>query len=190
MDDHFLNPDNWKDIHRGHLYLASFFYPSSTERPLSFFKPTHSNSSYGRITISVGNFAPVKVKGKNKKSSLEQQVVVKMKPRRVLVLSSDKFNHSKQFDYVQVAPIMSIEPKDKKMPWYKQLIIDEHPTFVYLPKDITGQEAYIDMLELISIHKSSLLSKKEELPIDRMIIAEEILIDCLELGEEESEEKE
>lgn len=188
MPDNFLNKSNWDKILRGYIFEAVIFYPSDTKRPLLFFIPEEGNKNKGSLVTKIGNFEPNEKDGK--KFAIEQQVVVGLKPRRVLLLSNDDLNKSTEFEYVQVAPIMTISPKDKIKSWYLKTKQDEHPVFVYLADSITGKECYIDISEIMSIHKTTLLERKEKLPDERMLVVEDNILECLALGLIESEEQE
>jgi len=176
----YLNTDYWSEINRGHLFEAVIYYPSDTKRPLTFFVPDVDNRNRGSVVASIGDFKAKEVNGRF--GAVEQQAIVGMKPRKVLILSNDTINVSTEFEFVQVAPIMSIDDKDKSKHWYNKTKNDEHPAFVYLSAEITGRECYIDISEIMSIHKSMLLSKIKCLPISRLKIVEDNILECLDLG--------
>ena len=186
MTIRYVNSDNWSEINRGYLFEAVIYYPSDTKRPLTFFVPDENNKNRGSIVDSIGDFRAKEINGKMR--AVEQQAIVGLKPRRVLILSNDSFNMSPEFEFVQVAPIMSINDKDRLKPWYTKIKNDEHPAFVYLPGEITGRECYVDISEIMSIHKSMLLIKSNCLPIGRLKIVEDNILECLDLGFIEEEQ--
>ncbi|SFJ64719.1 hypothetical protein SAMN02799624_05358 [Paenibacillus sp. UNC496MF] len=86
-----------------------------------------------------------------------------------------------------VAPIFTIKPDDEKKPGYQKIIDDDHPYFIYVPRTLPDGKVlkrYIDVSQLISIHKGILLEKKEVLETDRMGLLEDLLIENLDLGAE------
>lgn len=180
----FLNTKLWKNIERGYEFEAAMLFPSDTKRPLSFFIPEELGSSKGEIRNSVGDFKPIKVGEKFK--AREQMVVMTIKPRRVVVLSSNEINQDEYFEYILVAPINTVKPHEKEKNWYKLLKEDEHPIFTYVP-NIKG-DRYIDLSQIVSIHKSLLLRKYEEVAIERMDVLEANLLQCLSLGIIEEDE--
>ncbi|WP_140417669.1 type II toxin-antitoxin system PemK/MazF family toxin [Desulfosporosinus sp. FKA] len=180
MTARYLNSDHWSEISRGHMFEAVIYYPSDTKRPLTFFIPDEDNKNRGSVISSIGDFKAKEINGR--KRAVVQQAIVGMKPRKVLILSNDEFNASTDFEFVQVAPIMSIDDKDKSKQWYLLTKNDEHPAFVYLSEEITGRECYIDISEIMSIHKSMLLSKIKCLPVDRIKVVEDNILECLDLG--------
>lgn len=180
MTIRYLDTDNWYEINRGHLFEAVIYYPSDTKRPLTFFIPDENNRSRGSVVASIGDFKAKEINGRMR--AVEQQAIVGLKPRKVLILSNDDFNMSAEFEFVQVAPIMSIDDKDKLKNWYTKTKNDEHPAFVYLPAEVTGRECYIDISEITSIHKSMLLSKLKALTDERLRVVEDNILECLALG--------
>jgi len=176
----YLNVDNWSEINRGHLFEAVIYYPSDTKRPLTFFIPDEDNRSRGSVVASIGDFNAKEINGRMR--AIEQHAIVGLKPRKVLILSNDSFNVSPEFEFVQVAPIMSIEDRDRLKQWYIKAKNDDHPAFVYLPVEITGKECYVDISEIMSIHKSMLLSRIKALTTERLKIVEENILECLDLG--------
>lgn len=182
----FLNKENWGNISRGFVFDAAMFYPSDTQRPLEFFVPDMDNQRYGTLVNDIGDFSPKMIEGRHQ--AVEQKVVITLKPRKVIVVTNNDLNHNGEFEYIHVAPTMSIHPKDKDKPWYQKVIKDEHPFFVYLPENITGKEAIVDISQIISIHKSMLLRKGIEIPPDRLDLIEQTIMECLDLGLYEEEE--
>lgn len=185
MSGNFLNNKGWTDILRGYLYDAAMFYPSDTKRPLDFFIPDDDNDSRGTLIKDIGDFRPVQVDGKFR--ATEQKIIVTLKPRKVLVITNDELCQNENIEFVHIAPIMSIYDRDKSKGWYQKAVNDQHPFFVYLPKNITGRECYIDISEVASIHKSMLLRKLNRLPQERLEIVEETIIQWLDLGVYEEE---
>lgn len=174
----FLAKKSWEHIERGYEFEAAMFYPSDTKRPLSFFIPESEGSTKGEIIIRVGDFSPKMVEGT--KRALEQKIVMTIKPRRVVILSSNEINKSKEYEYILVAPINTIKESEKTKDWYSKLKDDEHPIFTYLPN--VSLERYVDLSQTVSIHKSLLLRKLQEVPEQRMEVIEENLLQCLSLG--------
>ncbi|MFH6684611.1 type II toxin-antitoxin system PemK/MazF family toxin [Bacillus amyloliquefaciens] len=174
----FLTKEKWGNIERGTEYVAAFMFPSDTKRPLSFFIPEPTNPKKGSLESSIGDFRPKYVEGKPQ--AQVQQVVVSIKPRNVVVISSDEINHSEEFEYILVAPINTIKANERNRDWYALLTDDEHPIYTYLPKaDI---ERYVDLSQTVSIHKSMLLGKRDQVDKERWSILEENLLYCLSLG--------
>ncbi|MFS0643668.1 type II toxin-antitoxin system PemK/MazF family toxin [Siminovitchia sp. 179-K 8D1 HS] len=184
---YFINKERWKEIERGFEFEAAMLFPSDAKRPLSFFVPDEGNAKRGSITTEIGDFSPIKV-GETFKANT-QQIVMNIKPRKVVVLSSDEINKNENFEYILVAPINTIKPNQKIKDWYKQLISDRNPIFTYLPKG--NLDRYIDLSQTIGIHKSLLLKKYSYIGKERMEILENDLLQCLSLGiiDEESIEE-
>lgn len=182
----FLEKVSWKYIERGYEYEAAMLYPSDTKRPLSFFISENEDSNKGEIVDSIGDFNPIRVNGRLQ--AKEQKVVVTVKPRRVVVLTDNEINKLEDFEYILVAPINTIKEHEKRKDWYSKLKDDEHPIFTYVPNG--NIERYVDLSQTVSIHKSLLLHKKQEIAPDRMVVLEENLLQCLSLGiiEENSQE--
>lgn len=189
MSTFYINNDNWNEIKRGFLYEAAMFYPSDTDREskLKFFVADEDNANRGSIVEDIGNFNPNKVEGRI--VNLEQRILVTLKTRKVVIISSDKMNESKEIEFVQVAPIMSISDYDKKKTWYRKTVNDRHPAFVYIPEKVTGRECYVDISEIMSIHKGMLQRRVKAVPEDRMLVIEENILECLDLGLIEEEAK-
>lgn len=103
----FLRKESWEKIERGYEFEAAMLYPSDTKRPLSFYVPDAEGSSKGEIKNSIGDFKPIEVEGKRR--AKEQMVVMSIKPRGVVILTSDEINQSPDFEYILVAPVNSIK---------------------------------------------------------------------------------
>ncbi|WP_068794192.1 type II toxin-antitoxin system PemK/MazF family toxin [Brevibacillus laterosporus] len=180
MNADFSDKRNWRNIERGFLFEAAMIYPSDMERPLLFFIPDGTSPNHGKLVKSLGDFRPQKTT--EGYVALEQKIVMNVKPRRVLILSDNTLNKSEEFEFVQIAPVMSISRRDQSKAWYQKTIEDDHPAFIYLPREITGKECYVDVSEIMSIHKSLLLMKKNKVPNGRMQVVEDAIIECLGLG--------
>ena len=106
-------------------------------------------------------------------------------------MSENKINQSQDFDYIMVCPIFTIYEQDKRKPWYHLVKADKHPFFIYLPKTVRKQnkeellERYVDISQMISIHKGILIKKQNQVPADRMQLIEDNLIVMLSLADEE-----
>ncbi|MGE7673224.1 type II toxin-antitoxin system PemK/MazF family toxin [Lysinibacillus sp. NPDC094403] len=174
----FLNKTSWEDIERGYEYEAAIFYPSDSKRPLSFFIPDAEGSTNGKILKSIGDFQPIREDGKT--YAKEQMVVMTIKPRKVVILSSNDINKNTDFEYILVAPVNTVKPHEKAKAWYDLLIKDEHPIFTYIPKG--SNDRYVDLSQIASIHKSLLLKKHGEVHPERMEVLENNLLQCLSLG--------
>ncbi|MBE3650948.1 type II toxin-antitoxin system PemK/MazF family toxin [Paenibacillus polymyxa] len=107
-----------------------------------------------------------------------------MKQRRVVVLSNNHFNQNNSYEYIYVAPILSVHPeKDHGKKWYKRMIRDEHPTNIYIPT-IEGYERYISLAQITSIHKGSLLRDVHEtIDEERFSVVSGSLNFILDLGD-------
>ncbi|KRE82431.1 hypothetical protein ASG89_14330 [Paenibacillus sp. Soil766] len=181
-----MSKSNWHEIKRGHVFEAAMLYsPSDTNRPLYFFEEDGPNSTTGSIVQRVGDFAPKKI-GRTY-AAKQQRMVIGIKPRRVVIISNDKINKHHDYDYIMVAPMFTFHPGDEKKPGYQKILDDDHPYFVYFPREIEPGKIlkrYIDVSQLISIHKGILLEQKEVVPADRMELLEDLLIDNLDLAAE------
>lgn len=183
----FSDPNNWGNISRGTLFDAAWLHHSDMERPLTFFIPEVEDPSTGKLSKSDGDFSPVLVNGKMR--AVEQQIVVTLKPRLVLVISHNDICQTTSFDFVHVAPVMTITEHDKTKRAYEKMKNDDHPFFIYLPETVTGRECYVDLSQLTSVHKSLLLNKKKfNVPDNRMSNVEEVITELLDMGVEDSEE--
>lgn len=171
----FINPDSWKDIKRGYFFQAAMYYLSDTEQPLRFLK---SNDD-GTFTMERrnGNFDPIVIDGKPK--AVEQDIVITVKPRQVIVLSNDKLNQSTDFHYVQVAPVLGISQENSMSGWYRDLVNDKHTGFAFIPKGRYGVE--VDLTQITTIHKSMLLRIQSKVPVGRMSFIDSHILELLDL---------
>ncbi|WP_100489243.1 type II toxin-antitoxin system PemK/MazF family toxin [Sporolactobacillus pectinivorans] len=174
----YMNKENWKDIHKNNIFNAVMVYPSDTKRPLRFFLPLQDNPNQGIISEYRGDFSPQLKDGKMK--AREQQIVMTVKPRHVVVISYDFINNSSEYEYILVAPLNTIKENEKIKPWYQKLITDEHPIFVYCKNE--RYEQYIDVSQITTIHKSLLINKVGELDSERQRVLEDNIVECLSLG--------
>lgn len=78
---------------RGYFYQAAMYYLSDMEQPLRFIEP-NENGTFS-IVRRIENFQPREIGGR--KRAVEQNVVVTVKPRQVIVLSQNR-----HFEYVQM----------------------------------------------------------------------------------------
>lgn len=78
--------------------------------------------------------------------------MITVKPRQVIIISENKLNKSKQFEYVQVVPVLGISKKDTLKPWYKKLREDHLVGFAFIPFGKYGTK--VDLTQLTTIHKS------------------------------------
>lgn len=182
-----MDSKNWNEIKRGYFYEAALFYPSDTERPLRFFLPDVDDPSRGSIVKDAGNFEMRKIEGRL--VNIEQYIIVTLKTRKVVVLSNDTLNSSDEIDFVQIAPIMSVSEKDKTKQWYKKMIANNHPAFVFIPQHVTGKECYVDISEMTSIHKGMLQRRSKQVPEEYMQVIEDNILECLDLGLIEDDEQ-
>lgn len=179
----YINPDYWVEIERGRVFEAAMYYlPSSTSRPLRIVRRVgKSNVS---ITLEkMRDFSPSYANGRP--VAKVHKVAVDIKPRKVIVLSNNEVNQSKEWEYIMVAPIFTIKLDDERKPHYPLIIKDEHPFFAYLPKQTSRGilKRYVDISQVVSIHKSMLLQKTSEIiSADRMELIEDLLIEFLNLG--------
>lgn len=149
----FLDESNWSLINHGWIFEAAVPYVS--ERPLDFFIPNANNPDTG--TVVNGTKVQMQAQFLDGK---EKQVVLKVKPRKVLILSNDELNHDASHYDVTVAKIYSIKDSEHSEPWYDPTVEGTHPFFVYLESSITGKECYIDLSTVTTIHKNMLLEEK------------------------------
>lgn len=167
----FIDPEKWGNIERGYYYQAAMYYLSDTEQPLRFLE-TSDDETY-KIKKRHGNFNAVNGR------AVEQDIVVTLKPRQIIVLSNDKMNKSKNFEFVQILPVFSLTYHDSMKPWYQNLKNDAHSGFVYIPRGKYGLA--IDLTQVSTIHKSLLLKKQYKVPKDRMDFIESQLLELLDL---------
>lgn len=125
----FINPANWREIEKGYFFQAAMYYLSDTKQPLRFLKSNGDGSFI--IETKNGDFDPVIKEGKKK--ALEQDIIITVKPRQVVVLSNDLINQSNKFEYIQVAPVLGLCYKDSIKNWYNELINDKLEGFAYIP---------------------------------------------------------
>jgi hypothetical protein len=185
----FRDKNNWNLIERGFIFEAAMYFHSDTKRPLSFFIRDDDNPYRGTVVGKDGDFSPAFKNGKP--IAVTQEVIVGVKPRKVLIISETLFNQSQSFEYIQVAPVMGISDSDKQdIDWYDDLINDKDPLFIYLPQYCTAgitKDSYVDVSELTSIHKSMLLKKYGDLPPDRLDLVEQRILGWLDIGEKPEE---
>jgi len=176
----FLDKQNWSLIKRGWIFEAAM--PYIPKRPLDFFIPD-DDCNYRGTCVSVNEaFLTGKV----------HQVVLSIKPRKVVVISADVLNEDTEHFDVTVAKIYSIYEEDKTEPWYQPTVEGTHPLFAYLPKNVTGRECYIDLATATNIHKNMLLEEKMDIS-SYLPVIDNRLNYCFELGiysknKEQSEE--
>ncbi|MCZ2259851.1 type II toxin-antitoxin system PemK/MazF family toxin [Sporosarcina sp. G11-34] len=180
----FLDKEKWSEIKRGFEFEAAMIFPSDTKRPLSFFKPDLDDPSKGIITRGIGDFSAQKIDGIFRANT--QKIVVSIKPRKVVVLSSDIINEGESFEYILVAPINTIKEREKSKAWYSLLTADNHPIFTFLPNKRFPR--YIDLTQTIGIHKSLLLKKYGYIGDERLEMLDSNLLECLSLGIIEDED--
>lgn len=173
----YMDPKNWGDIERGYVFDAAMLYHS--KRPLKFFVPDDDDANRGRLVDANGDFSPVMIDGSPR--AREQQVVVTVKPRKIIVLSTDLINKSSDFEYIHVAPLFSISKEDREKSWYPLVKEDRHVTFLLVPGR-KGYERYADLSQMTSIHKGLLLNRQEKVGEDRMEQVNDMLLNILELG--------
>lgn len=168
----FINPEEWKNIERGYYYQAAMYYLSNTMQPLRFLERINDGETY-KINTRTGNFDAVNGR------AVEQDIVVTLKPRQVIVLSNDRLNQNKGFEYVQILPIFSLKHSDSVNSWYDNLKKDLHPGFVYIPRGRYGLA--VDLTQVSTIHKSLLLKKQTKVPKDRMNFIDSQALELLDL---------
>lgn len=151
------------------------YYLSDTEQPLRFLK-SESDNTY-TVEKRNGNFDPIFIDGVPR--AVEQDIVITVKPRQVIVLSNNKLNQSTDFHYVQVAPVLGISPVNAESGWYQDLVNDKLTGFAFIPKGKYGVE--VDLTQISTIHKSMLLKKQAEVPINRMEFIDSHILELLDL---------
>ena len=161
-DPIFINPKNWKNIKRGYFYQAAMYYLSDTEQPLRFVEG-NDDGTYS-IDKRIGNFDPIIVNGRP--GAVEQDVIITVKPRQVIILSNNNMNQSQQFEYIQLLPVFSLSKAETFKAWYKDLLKDEQLGFAYINNSRHGLR--VDLTQVSTIHKSMLLKEQKEVPKDRM----------------------
>jgi hypothetical protein len=174
-DSVFINPENWQDIEKGYFFQAAMYYLSDTEQPLKFLVSDEN----GVLSIEErnGDFDPIEIDGIKK--AKEQDIVVTVKPRQVIILSNDTVNQSSKFEYIQIAPVLGLYRNNIRTSWYNDLINDNLEGFAYIPKGRYGVE--VDLTQITTIHKSMLLVKQSKVPTDRMAFIESQIVDILDL---------
>lgn len=171
----FINKENWVDIERGYFYQAAMYYLSDTEQPLRFL----TINEEGNLTIEKknGDFSPIIVDGV--KRAVEQDVVITVKPRQIIVLSNDEICKSTRFEYIQVAPVLGLYRHNTGKSWYNDLVDDELEGFAFIPKGRFGVE--VDLTQITTIHKSMLLEKQSQVDPSRMSFIDDQIADILDL---------
>lgn len=185
----YMNKAHWNEIQRGYVFDAAMLYsPSDTSRPLSFFEPDPSDPQSGKVVRKMGEFDPVYVDGQP--VSKEMQLVIGMKLRKVVILTADTINHNVDFDYIMVAPIFTLHKSDESKPDYNDIITDNHPFFIYAPKRNGAKliRRYVDVSQVLSIHKGALIRRVEMLPIDRFELVQDRLASVFDLADTEAAE--
>jgi hypothetical protein len=165
----FIAQDSWDKIQRGWIYECAVPYIS--ERPLSFFQREKDDRNKGSVAKNNGDFKPMTT----------YEIVLPLKQRKVVVLSNDDICGNKHKYNVVIAPVISILPNEVKEPWYDQAVEGTHPFFVYLPKEITGRECFVNTSDIMSVHKNMLLNDKKDIS-GFMPLVESKLEYCLQLG--------
>ena len=173
----FRSKESWGNIERGTEFEAAFMFPSDSKDPFRFYSGK-IESSKGRLVNKDGDFSPRLIDGRLR--AQVQQIVVSLKPRRVVVISSDDINQNDEFEYILVAPINTIKEQERNKDWYSILKDDEHPIYTYIPNE--KFERYVDLSQTASIHKSLLLKKYNKVDQERWCVLEENLLHCLSLG--------
>jgi hypothetical protein len=171
----FVNPENWQDIERGYFFQAAMYYLSDTEQPLRFLK-SESDNTY-TVEKRNGNFDPIIVEGVPR--AVEQDIVITVKPRQVIVLSNNKLNQSTDFHFVQVAPVLGITPTNARSGWYKDLVNDKLTGFAFISRGRFGVE--VDLTQISTIHKSMLLKKQTKVPVNRLEFIDSHIVELLDL---------
>jgi hypothetical protein len=166
----YIDRDNWHEIERQYIFEA--LVPFVPERPLDFFVYNHGSTNEGFITSII----------EDANSLAEHKIVTTLKRRKVLLLTSDELCRDLIYPDVTIAKVYSIKPEHKKQEWYKLLVADQHPLYVYLPDNITGEECYIHMASATTIGKNMLIQKKCLIPGDRMELVEQRHQECIDLG--------
>lgn len=147
-DEKFLDPANWSEIRRGWIYEAAI--PYTGERPLDFFIQDEDCPYRGTVVGKNGEF----------KSGKENLVILGLKQRKVVVISNDDICQD-NFRYdLSVAPIYTIYDEDKEEAWYEDVVNGSHHFYAYLPKEVTGREAVVDLTNIVTISKNMLLNVK------------------------------
>jgi len=173
----FLVKANWNLIKRGWIFEAAVPYVG--ERPLEFFIPDKKDTYRGRKIPVSGTAVSLSTSFQNVKD--EYQVVLGLKQRKVVIISSDELNSDSEHDDVIIAKIYSIYEDDKTEPWYEPTKAGTHPMFAYLPKTVTGRECFVDLSNTTTIHKNMLLDDKKDIS-DFMPVIEDKMEYCFQMG--------
>ncbi|KEF38952.1 hypothetical protein M670_01768 [Schinkia azotoformans MEV2011] len=175
-DSIFIDKSNWKYIKRGYFFQAAMYYLSDTEQPLRFLV----SNDEGVLSIEErnGDFDPIILEN-GKKQAKEQDIIITVKPRQVIILSDDKINESEQFEYIQIAPVLGISDKDIVKPWYRKIQEDNLTGFAFIPRGENGIK--VDLTQVTSIHKSMLLEKQSKVPTERMAFIDSQIVELLDL---------
>ncbi|WP_124118483.1 type II toxin-antitoxin system PemK/MazF family toxin [Paenibacillus xylanexedens] len=172
----FMDKSKWSLIKKGWIFEAAVPYVG--ERPLDFFIPDSRTPYRGKV---VSGTAVALSEDFTEGGDKEYQVVLNLKPRKVVVVSNDELNADTTQRDVMVAKLYTIKRKDKSEPWYPLAVSGSHPFFVYLGQEITGRECIIDLSTITTIHKNMLLQEKLDItPI--MPAIESKIKYCFDLG--------
>ncbi|MBM0064795.1 type II toxin-antitoxin system PemK/MazF family toxin [Alkalicoccobacillus gibsonii] len=172
----FKQRKNWHIIERGCFYQAAMPYMSDTEQPLKFL--TSDESGKLSFVERTDDFLPAEDEN-GRKTAVPQDIIVTVKPRQVVVLSNDVLNKSRDYSYVQVAPVYGLYKTDTTRWYYEDLINDKLEGSVYVPSN--GYGIRIDLIQITSIHKSMLLQKQRKVDKERMELIESELVGLLDL---------
>lgn len=152
------------------------YYLSDTKQPLRFVESY--NDKEFKIVKRYGDFRPARIDGRYR--AVEQDVIVTLKPRQVIVISNDIMNQSKNFEFVQVLPVFSLTHKDSTKSWYEDLKNDKHIGFAYIYRE-QGYGLAVDLTQVSTIHKSLLLQKQSKVSKSRFTFIESHLLELLDL---------
>ncbi|WP_410514711.1 PemK-like protein [Paenibacillus sp. BR2-3] len=166
----FSDYDEWSGIQKQNIFEA--WVPFVPDRPLDFFVHNEGSENEGFITSIINDTSKLST----------HNVVIPLKRRKVVILTSDKLCADIYYPDVLVAKIVTIKDHHCTQDWYKLLLADKHSLFVRLPKEITGEESYINMAQVTSIGKKLLIQKKYILPAERMQLVERRHKECIDLG--------
>ncbi|WP_339236229.1 hypothetical protein MKX40_22210 [Paenibacillus sp. FSL R5-0517] len=175
----FLEQSNWSLIKRGWVFEA--VVPFAGERPLDFFIPDQRNSYRGRKHSISQTGTSVALSENFETGQSEFEIVLKVKRRKVVIISSDDLNGDNSHDDVIVAKIYSIKEHEKDEEWYHLTKAGTHPLFAYLPDAVTGKECYVDLSNTTTIHKNMLLDEKYDIT-EFMDIIEQRIEYCYQMG--------
>ncbi|WP_336784137.1 hypothetical protein [Paenibacillus illinoisensis] len=172
----FMDKSKWSLIKKGWIFEAAVPYVG--ERPLDFFIPDKKDSFRGKV---VRGTSVALSEDFTEGGNTVYQVVLDLKPRKVVVLSNDELNSSETQLDVMVAKFYSITDKDKSESWYELAVNGTHPFFVYLGQEVTGRECIIDLSTITTIHKNMLLEEKLDITSIMPVIESKIQY-CFDLG--------